>query len=155
MTPARDGDRLAIDAWWQPWTALAGFAVLVHFAWEMAQMPLYRMDAPSGWRMVGGCVQATVGDAIMTLLAYGVVALLMRRRLWLVAGRPLELTTFLGAGIAMTVGLEWWNVSVRHSWSYSAEMPSIAGIGLSPIVQWIVLPPIILWLARRHLLGDQ
>ncbi len=155
MTPARDGDRLAIDAWWQPWTALAGFAVLVHFAWEMAQMPLYRMDAPSGWRMIGGCTQATIGDAIMTLLAYGVVALLMRRRLWLVARRPLELTTFLGAGIAMTVGLEWWNVSVRHSWAYSAEMPSIAGIGLSPVVQWIVLPPIILWLARRHLLGDQ
>jgi len=106
VTPARDGDRLAIDDWWQPWTALAGFAVLVHFAWEMAQMPLYLMHALSGWRMVGECLQATVGDAIMTLLAYGVVALLMRRRLWLVARRPLELTTFLGAGIAMTVGLE-------------------------------------------------
>ena len=149
VAPVRDGDRLATR--WQPWTALAGFAALAHFAWEMAQMPLYRMDAPTGWRMVGGCTQATVGDVIMTLLAYAVAARVTRRRLWLAAPRPVGLAAFLGAGLAMTLGLEWWNVSVKHSWAYSADMPSVAGIGLSPIVQWIVLPPLILWLARRHL----
>ena len=151
MIPSRDGEGLATK--WQPWTTLAGFALLAHFAWEMAQMPLYRMDTPSGWRMVGGCMQATVGDAIMTLLAYAVAVLVIRRRLWLISPGPLELATFLGVGLAMTGGLEWWNVSVRHSWAYSADMPSVAGIGLAPIVQWIVLPPIILWLARRHLQG--
>ena len=153
LAPARDGDRLAVR--WHPWTTLAGFAVIVHFAWEMAQMPLYRMDEPSGWRMVGGCTQATFGDAIITLLAYATAAVLTGRRLWLVAPRALELTTFFGVGIAMTVGLEWWNVSVLHSWSYSRDMPSAAGIGLSPLVQWIVLPPLILWLTRRHLHGGQ
>ena len=101
--------------------------------------------------MVGGCTQATVGDVIMTLLAYAVAARVTRRRLWLAALRPVGLAAFLGAGLAMTLGLEWWNVSVKHSWAYSADMPSVAGIGLSPIVQWIVLPPLILWLARRHL----
>ncbi len=153
LARAPDGDRTATR--WQPWTALAGFALIAHFAWEMAQMPLYRMDEPSGWRMVGECTQATLGDAIMTLLAYATAAVLTGRRLWLVAPRARELTTFLGVGIAMTVGLEWWNVSVRHSWAYSGDMPSLAGIGLSPIVQWIVLPPLILWLARRHLQGGR
>ena len=155
VTAARVDDRLATDAWWQPWAALAGFATLLHFAWEMAHMPLYRVAEPSGWRMVGGCTQATLGDAIMTLLAYATAAVLTRRRLWLVAPRALELTTFLGVGLAMTVALEWWNVSVRHSWAYSADMPVTAGIGLSPIVQWIVLPPLIIWLARRHLQGGR
>jgi len=155
VTVARVGDRLAANAWWQPWAALAGFAALLHFAWEMAQMPLYRMAEPAGWRMVGGCTQATFGDAIMTLLAYATASVVTRRRLWLVAPRALELATFLGVGLAMTVGLEWWNVSVRHSWAYSADMPSAAGIGLSPIVQWIVLPPLILRLARRYLQGGQ
>src|SRR5687768_2354439 len=27
---------------WQPWVALAGFAFLVHFVWEMWQAPFYR-----------------------------------------------------------------------------------------------------------------
>ena len=79
LAPARDGDRLAVR--WHPWTTLAGFALIVHFAWEMAQMPLYRMDEPSGWRMVGGCTQATFGDAIITLLAYATAAVLTGRRL--------------------------------------------------------------------------
>lgn len=155
MTAARVDDGIAGDAWWQPWTALAGFAALLHFAWEMAQMPLYRMDAPSGWRMLGACTQATIGDAILTLFAYATAAVLTRRRLWLIAPRTLELFTFLGVGLAMTVALEWWNVSVRHSWAYSADMPVTAGIGLSPLVQWIVLPPLIIRLARRHRLGDR
>ena len=153
LAPARDGDRLATR--WHPWTTLAGFALIVHFAWEMAQMPLYRMDEPSGWRMVGGCTQATLGDDITTLLAYATAAVWTRRRLWLLAPRARELTMFISVGIAMTVGLEWWYVSVLHSWAYSADMPSAAGIGLSPIAQWIVLPPLILWLARRHLQGGQ
>lgn len=155
MTVTPMDDRVASDAWWQPWTALAGFAALVHFAWEMAQMPLYRMDEPSGWRLLGACTQATIGDAIMTLLAYATAAALTRRRLWLVAPRTLEVITFLAVGLAMTVALEWWNVSVRHSWAYGAGMPLTAGMGLSPIVQWIVLPPLIIWLARRHLQGGQ
>lgn len=147
--PDHDGDRPL--ARWQPWTALASFALLAHFAWEMGQMPLYRMNAPSRWHMIGLCTQAALGDVIMTLLAYVLTARLVRRRLWLVAPRRLDLATFIGIGVAMTVGLEWWNVSVRHSWSYTADMPSAAGIGLSPVVQWIVLPPLILRLARRHL----
>jgi hypothetical protein len=153
VVSARDGDRLATK--WQPWATLAGFALIAHFAWEMAQMPFYRMQEPSGWRMVGACTQATFGDAIITLLAYATAAVLTGRRLWLFAPRARELTTFLGVGIATTVGLEWWNVYVRHSWAYSRDMPCAAGIGLSPVVQWIVLPPLILWLARRHLQGGE
>ena len=136
---------------WQPWTALAGFAVLVNFAWEMAQMPLFRMRNPSGWAMLRECTQATAGDMMLTLVAYGVAALCIRRLHWLLAPRPMEWATFLGVGLAATVGLEWWNVMLRHSWAYSAAMPTVAGIGLAPVIQWLVLPPLILWLARRHM----
>ena len=136
---------------WQPWTALVGFALLVNFAWEMAQMPLFRMINPSGWAMLRECTQATGGDAVLTLIAYGVAARCMRRPRWLLAPRPIEWATFLGVGLAATVGLEWWNVMVRHAWAYGAAMPTVAGIGLAPLMQWVLLPPLILWLARRHI----
>ena len=136
---------------WQPWTALAGFALLVNFAWEMAQMPLFRMSNPSGWAMLGECTQATAGDAALILLAYGVASLCNRRPRWLRTPRPIEWATFLGVGVAATVGLEWWNVMVRHSWAYRATMPTVAGIGLAPLMQWVILPPLIIWLTRRHI----
>lgn len=38
---------------------------------------------------------------------------------------------------------------------YSTSMPQFIGLGLSPVLQWIFLPPLCLWLARRHLLGSR
>jgi len=29
------------------------------------------------------------------------------------------------------------------------------GIGLSLLLQWLVIPPLVVWLTRRHLLGAQ
>ena len=147
-TAAVEGTRVSSE--WQPWTALAGFAFFGNFAWEMAQMPLFRMRNPSGWAMLGECTQATAGDAVLTLMAYGVAALCHRRRRWLLAPVPIEGAVFLGVGVAATLALEWWNVTVRHSWAYSATMPTVAGIGLAPLAQWVILPPLTLWLARRH-----
>ena len=38
---------------------------------------------------------------------------------------------------------------VRRNWSYSDLMPVIPslGIGLSPVLQWVVIPALALWLA--------
>jgi len=40
-------------------------------------------------------------------------------------------------------------------WQYAEVMPRlpILGTGLAPLGQWLVLPPIVLWLTRRHLAG--
>ncbi len=61
-------------------------------------------------------------------------------------------------GLAYTAFSEWLNVFVRASWAYSDWMPivSIAGlkIGLSPLLQWIVVPgaafAIVRWVTTRH-----
>ena len=73
-------------------------------------------------------------------------------RWWLGAshrGRPL--TVFLGVGLVMTVVLEWLSVYVWRRWVYSADMPVVLGISLAPIVQWLLVPLVTLWLARKQL----
>lgn len=55
---------------------------------------------------------------------------------------------FVVLGIAYTLWSEWFNTSVRASWDYAPAMPVIAGIGLTPMLQWVLLPPLILWLSR-------
>jgi len=50
-----------------------------------------------------------------------------------------------------TIFSEWLNIVVRASWAYSPLMPVVhlINIGLSPLLQWIVIPAAALYAARR------
>lgn len=137
---------------WQPWAALAGFAFLLHFAWEILQVPFFEdMKEAEHWRATLFCLRATVGDVAVTLGAYGIVTLAARDRQWI--GRPtaLPLLAFVLLGLAWTVGMERLATEAWSRWQYSEEMPMVGAVGLLPLLQWVLLPPLGLWLARRHL----
>jgi len=58
----------------------------------------------------------------------------------------------LVSGVAYTVYSEWLNVNVRGSWAYAPLMPTlpILGTGLTPLLQWIVLPTVALGVAAGN-----
>ena len=62
--------------------------------------------------------------------------------------RVVALTTLFGVGY--TVFSEWLNVSVRGSWAYTERMPVLPpfGTGLTPILQWLILPGLALHWAQ-------
>ena len=146
-------------AWWQPWAALAGFALLLHVAWESLQAPLdVGMEAGAHGPATRACALATLGDAAITLVAYGAVAALARDRAWGLVeptGRAWRrrLGAYLVAGEAVTVALELLNVHVLERWAYGPGMGAVAGVGVAPLAQWLLVPPLVLWLARRHVAG--
>jgi len=89
---------------------------------------------------------------VITWTAYALAAGSMQRRWWLGAShRGRALIVFLGVGLVITVVLEWLNVYVWRRWAYSPDMPMVLGIGLAPIVQWLLVPLVTLWLARKQL----
>jgi len=57
----------------------------------------------------------------------------------------------VASGVAYTGFSEWQNATVRQSWSYSHLMPVIPplGVGLSPMLQWVVIPSLALSVAQR------
>jgi ABC-type uncharacterized transport system permease subunit len=59
------------------------------------------------------------------------------------------------AGAAYTLLSEWMNTSLRQGWEYSALMPTLElggfVIGFSPLAQWLVVPPLAFYLARRNI----
>jgi hypothetical protein len=126
--------------------------VLGNLAWETLQLPLYTIwtTGTLGERTFA-VVHCTGGDVLIALSS--LVASLVtigssdwpRERFWQVAVLAI---TF---GLAYTAFSEWLNLSVRRSWAYSAWMPVIpiaGGIGLSPLLQWLVVPAGAFWAAR-------
>ncbi len=147
----RDDVLLSLSTW-QPWTALAAASLGLNFMWEMAQAPLYEgMLTMPRWKAAWVCAQASAGDAVITLVAYGGVAVAARSRAWLAFPRARWIGGYIGIGIALTIALEYLNVYGLGRWSYAANMPRALGVGIAPIAQWLILPYPILWLARRSL----
>ena len=132
--------------------ALAVTSLSLNFVWEMLQAPLFEdMLTMPRWTAARVCAQASVGDAVITLVAYGSVALVAGSRIWIVNPRLWQVAGYLVIGLATTVALEFLNVYVLGRWSYAPQMPLVWGIGLAPIAQWLIVPLLTLWVARRHL----
>jgi hypothetical protein len=142
-----------------PEATVAIFALLLNFPWEILQAPLYAGMASSPHAEVTrACLQATIGDMIIMLIAHAIVAIGWRDRRWMVVADRAQLALFTAIGVAITVLVEW--LATRglwvSSWSYLPTMPLLpgTGFGLAPVLQWITLPLLTVWFVRRQLAGS-
>lgn len=161
MMHQRDGRQSAVNSRRSlsnaPELLVALFSFLLHFVWEFLHVPTYAgMAEMTHWQGVKLCTSATIGDVGFALTAFWTASLVARTRHWMGNQFALPVLVFLGTGIALTVGFEFYYTQVTHRWAYSDLMPIVPpiGTGLSPLLQWFVIPPIVLWLSRRHLAGD-
>jgi hypothetical protein len=127
--------------------------------WEFAHLPLYTIwRTGSRGEIVFAAVHCTGGDILIGTASL-VLALMLGGGGWPGASRAyLRVATLtIGLGLAYTLFSEWLNIVVRKSWAYSELMPIMPGVnaGLSPVVQWVLLPVAAFWLARRRLGIDQ
>lgn len=139
-----------------PEAYVAFFGFLLNYPWEMLQAPFFAgMAEMRHWNAVRECSWATLGDAGLLVGAFWVGAAVQRTRAWLAQPRPLAVAAFLAAGLIATIALEWLATNVWDRWQYAALMPTVPvlGTGLAPLLQWIVLPPLLIWLVRRQLHG--
>ena len=62
-----------------------------------------------------------------------------------------KLAVFLAVGLALTVAAEFYATEVAGRWSYADAMPTlpVLGTGLTPLLQWIVVPLLVVSLGRR------
>ncbi|HYA47776.1 MAG TPA: hypothetical protein VEF92_09520 [Burkholderiales bacterium] len=141
------------DGWRQfPEVRLIRLALPLELLWEMIQFPLYNVWYQHKWSYIlYGLAHCTLGDLLILLALYEITALLTRNRYWYVNNvvRPGALFTLLGLGY--TVYSEFMNVRVKGTWGYTELMPIIPElhVGATPLLQWLLLPPVLLWLMRR------
>lgn len=131
------------------------FAVIIpaNLVWEFAHLPLYTIwyEGTAG-EIVFAAVHCTGGDILIAMSAL-VLALLLAGSGWpanRTASRRVALIA-VPVGIAYTIFSEWLNIVIRAAWAYSDLMPVVPIIdaGLSPLLQWTVIPLAAFWWAAR------
>lgn len=137
-----------------PETNVALFAFLLNLPWELWQIPLFKgMPSFEHWNGVIQCTRATAGDAAIALLAFWLVAATTRTRDWMRQPPGIALATFVAVGLLITIMLEYWATQIGGRWEYADAMPRLPllGTGLAPLLQWLLIPPLVAWLVRRQI----
>jgi hypothetical protein len=117
--------------------------------WESIQLPLYTISqSGSVATQAYAVIHCTIGDVLIALLS-----LVAAMAVFLPIGRSERAALLLAWGLAIsyTMFSEWFNTRISFAWQYADVMPTILGIGLSPLVQWILIPPVCYLLANRTL----
>lgn len=119
-----------------------GAMLVGSIAWETVHLPLYTLwQSSTASYLAFAVAHCTAGDLMIATIALAVG--------WSGVGRGWPFLNYgrvavlsIGLGLAYTVFSEWLSTSVRGSWAYTAAMPivPILGTGLSPALQWIVVP---------------
>ena len=123
------------------WSALA---FVLNLAWEIAHARLYTIwTEADGLSVAWSLFHCAVGDVLIALAMFALAGFALRRADWPLS-RPLAggVLVVIGA-MAYTAWSEWYNVYRAGSWGYTENMPLIFGIGLSPLLQWLILPPVV------------
>lgn len=125
----------------------------LNLVWETAHLPLYTL-----WReasaddIVFAVWHCTLGDVMIGTFALMAALTLMQ------SGEPsswrlkVVMSIAVAGSVAYTIFSEWLNVSVRQSWAYSDLMPILPPLetGLSPVLQWILIPPVAMAFAAQR-----
>ncbi|WP_276348872.1 hypothetical protein [Daejeonella sp. JGW-45] len=122
-------------------------AFILNLAWELLQGPLYSGFTYNAEHM-SFCALASIADAIMVVLLYFALTLIYKNVFWI-----RELTVKRILLIMLIGGIGAVLAEARHvqagSWIYNDSMPIIpyTNVGLSPILQFIILPGLIYFLS--------
>jgi hypothetical protein len=127
---------------------------IANLIWETLQLPLYTIWQTGTLRtQTFAIVHCTIGDVIIALCALTVALVITGDGEW--PQRHFQRVAILAilSGLGYTVFSEWLNVVVRASWAYSNLMPVVPAfglrVGLSPLLQWLVIPTVVFIITKR------
>ncbi|MEO9885748.1 MAG: hypothetical protein ABJR05_16840 [Balneola sp.] len=130
--------------------AISVYAFILNFIWEVSQGPLFS-DYVYDFQHISFCALASVADLIMVLLLYFVFSVTLKDPFWIRNFNLFKVLSLLFIGGAGAILGEWRHLS-EGNWSYTESMPvlPIIEVGLTPLLQFIVLPILIYILANAY-----
>lgn len=132
------------------WVRLFVISVALNYPWEMGQAFLYvGMDysAATWWH----CFVASLGDGVLVGLIYFSGRMVMGRSDWFTRPGLKPYAIMVTSGLLIGVWVEWVAVHRLARWTYTEAMPliSVLEIGWVPVLQMLVLPPLIFFVLAK------
>jgi hypothetical protein len=140
-----------------PFAPIFIIAVGLNYIWEVAQSPLFA--AINNWDSIWWhCFVASLGDSIILCLIHAIGWAVFDRYDWYIDPGIKGYGLMLASGLVLAVAIEWGAVHIVQRWAYGVRMPVVPGlnIGLVPILQMLILPPLVfyftrLWINRKKM----
>lgn len=137
-------------SWVKPVITWVWLAAALHSIWELAQLPFYSLwNDPDRVRMALYVIHCIIGDVLIATVLFLLVAAAMRSFGWPSVRPWAGGVLFITAGLVYTAFSEWYNVYQTRAWAYTPEMLLIGGIGIAPLLQWLVVPFLMILAIRR------
>ena len=133
-----------------PEVALVLYGLVASLVWEFAHSALYLDHARNISYIIWTRVHCSLGDVLILLGAFWWTALWFRTRFWFERNGLAPAALFVASGLAYTIWSEWHNTRIAQTWAYTPSMPTVLGIGLTPLAQWLVIPSLLVLLLRRR-----
>lgn len=125
-------------------------AFILNFIWEMSQVALYKPHFDGVFDLVLVHVRATIGDIIIFLIIYAIVALALRETRWVLGNKILPLILASIFGFIFAIAIEKYAL-ITGKWGYGELMPIIpfVEVGLTPVLQLTILVPLVSFITRK------
>ncbi|GFE69112.1 hypothetical protein [Chroococcus sp. FPU101] len=137
-----------------PETNLFIFAFLIHFVYEVWQSPYFEFyGMPTLADKINYITHCTIGDGVITVLSSGIISFWQRNRYWMITPTARLIVIFTSIGWIYTFISEIYRVRVAQLYGVSVLVVPFVQISWLPLLQWLILPPMVLMMTRRHLLG--
>ena len=150
-------DGKAVKApWLRALKAYLFAAAAGHFLWESAELPFYVIWTEGDIQEKSFAVlHCTAGDVLIAIASLAAGLVLAGDPVWPRRRFLFTAAVTLFAGLGYTIYSEWRNVELEN-WTYAPSMPTIPplGTGLAPLLQWLIIPALSLYAARRQDTGD-
>lgn len=124
-------------------------AILLNYPWELAQLPLY--EGMGSWREnLLHCTRCSLIDGVLVLGIFAAGSVATGEPMWFMRPGWRGYIAIIAAGLLTGVAVEVVGIQMG-ALVYSKAMPSLPAlnVGLVPVLQMVVLPPIIFDLAGR------
>lgn len=135
-------------------SAIFVVAVALNYVWELGQAPLF--EGHESWEnMWWHCFVASLGDGLILWTMYAIGWIVFGRRDWFMRVGPREYAVMLASGLVVAIAIEWIAIHLLERWEYGPAMPLLPGLdlGLVPLLQMLILPPIIFYIAKKWLIA--
>jgi len=143
------GMRMNKKRFWEYLLWYSFFSFVIFATWEWIQTPFFIDVTNEINTIVWYRIHCTFGDMMILFFTILGTSLIHRKINWIFSPSKKYYLTVMIIGVTYTFFSEYRNVSIAKNWSYSELMPEVLGFGLIPLFQWVILPPLILYILKR------